>query len=292
MAERSGRYRLLGPTTLALLLVLTTGAALRLWAFPARYEMRTWTNGTTCRAACWSSRGCLRPTTIRRRGRRSGSDGPMRAGSRRYFAFPTAEERQVPAQVRPYTAINHALFDTYHDMSSLRRVYVALAMLLSLVAVAAGFGLGRRWGGLAGAVLLGGLTACVPLLVLYAASSHPYSAAWSFAVIAMYFAASGRRHAAIGGGCFLRAGDRVPDRNADDAPAVDRGALARETIAPAVRSGRGPVPVNGIPHCAAGGPMAADAPHRQFAHDCHDPVRAAAPWSHHGPPDAHGFRVE
>jgi hypothetical protein len=204
MAERSGRYRLLGPTTLALLLVLTTGAALRLWAFPGRYEMRDVDEWDYLQGGLLVLEG-LPPSY------HYSPEGPevwlgwAYAGglSARYFAFPTAEERQVPAQVRLYTAVNHALFDTYHDMSSLRRVYVALAMLLSLVAVAAGFGLGRRWGGLAGAVLLGGLTACVPLLVLYAATSHPYSAAWSFAVIAMYFAASGRRHAAIGAGVFF-----------------------------------------------------------------------------------------
>src|SRR4051794_37665485 len=44
------------------------------------------------------------------------------ASSARYFIFPTAEEAAVDPQVRPYVAINHAIWDIYNDTTPLRLV--------------------------------------------------------------------------------------------------------------------------------------------------------------------------
>jgi hypothetical protein len=114
--------------------------------------------------------------------------------SARYYFLPTTEELQVPRAVRPFVAVNHAIFDIYRDLSGLRLTYVVLSMLLSLAAVAAGFKYGQRRGGVAGAVLVGGLVALLPVLVAHSAAAKPYSAAWSCVIIAAYLAAeSGER---------------------------------------------------------------------------------------------------
>ncbi len=106
----------------------------------------------------------------------------------RYAAIPTAEERQQPVQVRPYTAVNHALFDLYHDMRAMRNVVVVISIVLSVLAVACGFDIGRRWSGLPGAVLLAGVVAFTPVIVEHAGLAKPYSMAWSFAIIGCYCA--------------------------------------------------------------------------------------------------------
>ncbi|MGA3067008.1 MAG: hypothetical protein ABSF29_09195 [Tepidisphaeraceae bacterium] len=108
---------------------------------------------------------------------------------------PTASERAEPMQVRPYSAINRALFDNYRDLSNLHTFVIRANILLALAAAAAAAGLGMRLGGLAGGALLGGLVAATPIFMGFAEQSRPYSNAWSFAIIAFYFAATckGRR---------------------------------------------------------------------------------------------------
>jgi hypothetical protein len=105
----------------------------------------------------------------------------------KYTLVPTAEEQRVPLQIRPFVAVNHALFDIYRDQSWLRLILVIISDVLSIIAVAAAFGVGFRVSDLAGGVLLGGMAAAAPMMVHYAGMSRPFSMAWSFAFISAYF---------------------------------------------------------------------------------------------------------
>ncbi len=131
--------------------------------------------------------------------------------SARYVVFPTAEELKVPAVVRPFTALNHALFDQYRDFRPLRREFLLIAVIVSLLAVAAGFEMGRRGGGTAGAVLAGGLVAFVPVLLDNTLLSKSYGMAWSLAVVAASLAVLWPRRAALASAvCFgLSIGSRI-----------------------------------------------------------------------------------
>jgi hypothetical protein len=103
---------------------------------------------------------------------------------------PNASERAQPLQVRPYSAINRALFDNYRDLTTLHTFIIRANIVLALFAVACAVGLGMRLGGLAGGIFLGGLVAATPIFMGFVEQSRPYSNAWSFAIIAFYFAAT------------------------------------------------------------------------------------------------------
>ena len=173
-----------------LCLVLAVAALLRASAFPCRYDFRDGDELGYLQGGLQLIEG-LPPPLHYAPGAPEAWLGWMHAGllSCRYMLVPTAEERAVAPQVRPFTAINHALFDLYRDMSGMRIEFIVLSMLVSLLAVAAGFRLGLRWGGVGGAILLGGLMSCVPMLIEQSASAKPYSLAWSLSMIALYFAA-------------------------------------------------------------------------------------------------------
>jgi hypothetical protein len=106
------------------------------------------------------------------------------AYSARYVVFPTAEEAAAPSLLRPYIAVNHAMWETYFDITILRLIYISISIILSLVAVATAFFYGRSRGGQVGALLLGGMAALTPVLVMHAPMAKSYSAAWSFSLIA------------------------------------------------------------------------------------------------------------
>jgi hypothetical protein len=119
----------------------------------------------------------------------------------RHTLIPGPEERAVPLQVRPFIAVNHALFDLYRDATPLRIVLSAVSAIVSIIAIVAAFHLGHYRAGLLGAVFLGGLAAALPLLVSYATFTRSYSLAWSFAIIAWSIAATdtGKRRARLAG---------------------------------------------------------------------------------------------
>ncbi|HEX8916050.1 MAG TPA: hypothetical protein VF796_27125, partial [Humisphaera sp.] len=119
------------------------------------------------------------------------------ATTARYLLAPTPEESAVPLVYRPYVATDHAIWDMYHDMSGLRALYIAVSAATAVVAVAAGFAYGRRRGGLPGAVLLGGLAATLPVLVVHGGMAKPYAVGWACVLFAAYFAggAADRRRA-------------------------------------------------------------------------------------------------
>ncbi|HUI07683.1 MAG TPA: hypothetical protein VL486_11840 [Verrucomicrobiae bacterium] len=109
-----------------------------------------------------------------------------------HLALPDAVERGAPLQVRPFLAVNHALFDAYRDSGALRQVWVVISFLCAMGAVVAGFRLGLAKAGLAGAILLGGTAALLPLFVGFSVQARPYMAGWGFGMMALYYALASR----------------------------------------------------------------------------------------------------
>lgn len=108
--------------------------------------------------------------------------------SARYMVAPTVEEARVPTAVRPFVALNHALFDLYSDNSNLRLFELWLFMGIYLWAVVAAFQLGMDRGGLAAATFLGGLAAFTPLFVELSVHSRPYATGWALGIVAISLA--------------------------------------------------------------------------------------------------------
>ena len=174
---------------LALSILLLGAIVLRIWDFPALYDER----GVDEIQYTQGSLELLEGITPAYKYAPAGTEtwlGWGYAGSlaAKYLLHPSAEEKAVPFQVRPFVAVNHALFDLYRDLSGIRRFIVIISVLLSVIAVAAAFAVGARTAGVAGGVLIGGLFAAAPLMITYAEQARSFSIAWSFAIIAIYFA--------------------------------------------------------------------------------------------------------
>ncbi len=103
---------------------------------------------------------------------------------------PGPEESAVPTPVRPFVAVNHALFDQYRDASQLHILWIVSQLALTLWATAAAFRLGWVRGGLAGGILVGGLLAVLPMYVDFTMMSRPYMTAWAFGVLSLDAAVS------------------------------------------------------------------------------------------------------
>ncbi len=111
--------------------------------------------------------------------------------STRDFLLPSREDAAVPFVLRPFVAVNHALFDIYHDWSRLRQIQSAVNFAATLAAVAAGFELGRKRGGLPAALIVAGMAAAMPIWVELSVEARPYTLAWDCGLIAFYFSAKG-----------------------------------------------------------------------------------------------------
>jgi hypothetical protein len=121
-----------------------------------------------------------------------------------HCVHPGPEELRVPLQVRPFVALEQALFDQYHDLGNLHLLWVTTQLLLAIWATYAAFRAGFIRGGLAGGIFLGGFMAVLPMFVDFTDMSRPYMTAWSFGVIAYYYAiAKSGRGRLIASGIFL-----------------------------------------------------------------------------------------
>jgi hypothetical protein len=173
-----------------LCVLVAVAAGLLLWNFPHRYEVRDVDEIGYLQCGLELLEG-LTPSYSRT------PAGPFvwlswgwGAGlTAQYLLSPSAEELQAPAKLRPYVAINHALFDTYRDLSGLRLFVLTLMLIAFLAAVVGGFMLGIRLAGLAGGMLVGGMMAFLPLFVDLAATARPYVLGWSFGMLAICAAA-------------------------------------------------------------------------------------------------------
>ncbi|HMB96816.1 MAG TPA: hypothetical protein VKK61_12310, partial [Tepidisphaeraceae bacterium] len=105
--------------------------------------------------------------------------------SARYLFLPTPEEQAAPLQVRPFVAVNHALWDNYHDLSALRWLWVLTALPFVVWAAVSGFNLGYDRAGLLGGVLGGGIVALLPVFVQLSGEARPYALAWALAIISL-----------------------------------------------------------------------------------------------------------
>jgi hypothetical protein len=134
------------------------------------------------------------------------------AASLRHLVFPDEKERAVPSQLRPFLAIEHALFDAYRDTGPLRQLWIAVSFISALAGIVAAFGLGFKVAGHAGGIFAGGAVAFIPLFVDFSVQARPYIVGWSFGLIALYYAlASSRLRAfAISAVCMgLAMGSRI-----------------------------------------------------------------------------------
>lgn len=173
-----------------LLVLLVCALGIRGWHFPDRYEVR---DGDE---VGYVSDGLLLWEGITP-GFKASPSGPitwtgwMWAGtlSVRYLFAPEEGDSHVPRLVRPFVAVDQALFRLYSDLSSLRLLVVVVGILVSLGGVAAGFLVGYARAGVCGGLMTGGLVCAVPLFVSFSLMARPYGMAWSFAFMAFYFAA-------------------------------------------------------------------------------------------------------
>jgi hypothetical protein len=109
-----------------------------------------------------------------------------------------------PALVRPAAALEASLFYLYADMSSLRLTAVALTVLLTLLAVAAAFWLGKAFLGTLGAVAAGLMAASLPSFVELSTEARPYAIAWASGLIALAAAGTNKpRSQLLSAGIFL-----------------------------------------------------------------------------------------
>jgi hypothetical protein len=105
--------------------------------------------------------------------------------SARYVLFPTSEERAVPLEVRPFVAVNHALWDNYYDMGAMRWVWVLSALPFMVWAAVSGFNLGYDRAAMLGGILVGGIVAVLPIFVDLSGQARPYAMSWALAIIAL-----------------------------------------------------------------------------------------------------------
>ena len=179
-----------GRITAGIAAMILIGLCLRLWAFPHYDETRNVDEPGYLKGSLTLLEG-LPP------GYKAAPAGPntwvgwLYAGgvAAVHLVHPDAEERRLPLAIRPFFAVNHALFDQYRDLRALHELWIVSQLILALSAIAAGWRFGYRRAGIAGALLVSGLLAVAPLFVEFTEMSRPYMTAWCFGVIALYYAA-------------------------------------------------------------------------------------------------------
>ena len=178
------------PRVLVFFAVLLIGVSLRVIDFPARYEIRDMDETGYCAGSLQLLEG-ITP------GYKAAPAGPLFwagwlwvGGDALHDLIAAPKpDGQASLAVRPFLSLDRALFDNYRDMSSLHRFLVAVNLSLAVIAALAAVGLGIGLGGTPGGLLLGVLFATVPVFLDLSEMSRPYSMAWSFGVIALFFAA-------------------------------------------------------------------------------------------------------
>lgn len=174
-----------------LIILLALGAFLRIWNFPASQEVRDWDEiGYTCDGLVawegippgWASTTPAGPQTwfswLYAAGR-SGTELLQMRG-----------DKETPKVLKPYLAIDQALFKTYEDLGGVRRFLLWVSLVVALGGIYGGYRLGARYGGVAGGFLLGGLVAVLPLYLEMCAVAKSASDAWMFGLLAIVCAAT------------------------------------------------------------------------------------------------------
>jgi hypothetical protein len=184
-------HRRLGPRALLGILVLSLAFGLRIWNFPDPYEVRSTDE------VGYLSGGLLLWEGITP-GFKMAPAAPLTwlgwgyaaILSGKYFWASRGSGEGSSFFLRPFYAIDSALFDLYRDLTILRRGVLWLGLGLSLLGVAAACASGFFRAGWPGGLLAGGLAATLPQFVLQSGKALPYGWAWSFALMAHFFAAT------------------------------------------------------------------------------------------------------
>ena len=178
--------------SLLLVSILVVAVGLRAWNFPREREFRDIDEGGYIQSSLALAEG-MTPTFKASPG---GLQlwlgwGYIMSKTASYTVWPTEEERAASLELRPYVALNHALWETYYNFGPIRRFELIFIGLLSALAVVPAFGLGHRFAGLPGAALAAGLTATLPVLVSLSGHTRPYSPAWSIALFSLWLTVRG-----------------------------------------------------------------------------------------------------
>ncbi len=177
-----------GPTRIgktALISLLVLGAFLRLWSFPAPTEVRDWDElGYTCNGLmAWEG---VSPGWVSTPAGPQTWVGWLYAAGRSGWEFMTNKDpNNLPRVLKPYLALDQALFKSYEDLNGLRSCLLWISLLLSLAGIYGGYRLGAKYGGLAGGLLIGGVVAVLPLYIDLCAIAKSASDAWMYAVLAI-----------------------------------------------------------------------------------------------------------
>jgi hypothetical protein len=172
-----------------LMLVVALSIVLRVFDFPSRYEIRDMDETGYCD-------GCLQLLEGIMPGNKAAPAGPLYwagwawvGGQTVYdLVHPTPRESHESLAVRPLSALDRTMFDDYRDISLLHRFLVVLNVSIAVLGSLAAAGLGIRYAGAIGGILLGGLFAGVPVFLDLSEMSRPYSMAWSLGMMALFFA--------------------------------------------------------------------------------------------------------
>ena len=175
---------------IALIIVLALAAFLRIWNFPASQEIRDWDEmGYVCNGLmAWEG---LTP------GWRSTPAGPQTwtgwlyaAGESGLETLRARGDKSVPGMLKPYLAIDQALFKAYEDIGPLRRLMLVISLAVAIIAIYFGYRLGAKYGGPAGGLLVGGLVAVLPLYIDLCGNAKSASDSWMFSIMAVSCAAT------------------------------------------------------------------------------------------------------
>lgn len=184
-----------------LIALLVCATLLRAWAFPSYEELRDGDEVGYVTGGLMAWEGLLPGWRAVPAGPQTWTGWIFIAGRSTWEGSQLA--KGVPLVLKPFVAIDRALFDTYADLGFLKALMLGISLLVSLAAVLGGFRLGSKYGGPAGGVLIGGVVAILPIFVEYSGIAKSCSDAWMLAILAVSCAATISRLPGILSGIML-----------------------------------------------------------------------------------------
>src|SRR6266567_3766678 len=136
-----------------LLLLLSVAAAIRIWTMPSLHEIRDGDELGYVSGGLVAWEGMLP-------GWRAVPAGPQTWVGWLWMAARSAldlanQPHDRPTLLKPFMAIDHALFETYADLGALRQLMLWISLGIVMIGVLGGYRLGLKYGGEAGGVLIG-----------------------------------------------------------------------------------------------------------------------------------------
>jgi MFS family permease len=172
-----------------LVLLLLLGTCLRVWDLPHRDELRHVDENPYIFGSLSLLEGITPPYKYAPAGPQTWAGWLFEgAESAKYFLHPPPSQRRLDIRLRPFFAVNDAIWDAYADEGPLRWVWILVAYPFIIWSIYEAFVLGEYMGGLAGGALMGGLTALLPMYVEMSNQARPYMMGWAMAIIAISLA--------------------------------------------------------------------------------------------------------